>query len=117
MVGVPLTLQLHLMHVDGVDNKVADCLSCYYKNDMSDESHPEHIYVNTDVRLDPDGELLPTNRKTAAMRQSNHLVKKREAQIIDSKEMNDSARRALPEVAPPSIDGEDILVTAMTAQP
>jgi hypothetical protein len=69
-----------IMHVDGVDNKVADCLSCYYKNDMGDESHPERIYVNADARLDPDGELLPTNRymelKTAATRQSNHLVKR-----------------------------------------
>jgi RNase H-like domain found in reverse transcriptase/Reverse transcriptase (RNA-dependent DNA polymerase) len=62
-----------IMHVDGVDNKVANCLSCYYENNTGDESHPEHIYVNADARLDPDGELLPTHRymelKTAATRQ------------------------------------------------
>ena len=50
-----------VMHVDGVDNKVADCLSHYYENDMSDDNHSENTYVNTDIRLDPDGELLPTD--------------------------------------------------------
>ena len=48
------------MHVDGVDNKVADCLSCYYENDMSDDAHSGNTYVNADIWLDPDGELLPT---------------------------------------------------------
>jgi RNase H-like domain found in reverse transcriptase len=43
-----------IMHVDGVNNQVADCLPHYYEDDMCDESHPEHIYVNADVILDPD---------------------------------------------------------------
>jgi hypothetical protein len=106
------------MYVDGVDNKVVDCLSHYYKNNTGDKSHPEHINVNADVRLDPDCELLPTDRymelKTAAMRWSNHLVKKREARILESEEMNDSAWRALLEVAL-SIDDEDITVTAASS--
>jgi hypothetical protein len=89
------------MHINGVDNKVADCLSHYYKNDKGDESHPEHIYMNTGVKLDPDGELLPTDRymelKMAAMRRSNRLAKNKEACIVESEEMNDSPRRALPE--------------------
>jgi hypothetical protein len=83
------------MHVDGVDNKVADCLSHYYENDTGDESHPEHIYVNTDARLDPDRELLPTDRymelKTVATRRSNRLAERKEAQTVESKEMNDSS--------------------------
>jgi hypothetical protein len=70
-----------IMHVDGVDNKVADCLYRYYENDTGNESHLEHIYVNADVRLDPDGELLPTDRymelKTAATRRSNRPAEKR----------------------------------------
>jgi RNase H-like domain found in reverse transcriptase len=78
-----------IMHIDGVENKVADCLSCYYENDTGDKSHLEHIYMNADARLDPDSELLPTDRymelKTAATRWSNHLIKKREAQILESK--------------------------------
>jgi RNase H-like domain found in reverse transcriptase len=48
-----------IMLVDGVANKVADCPSPYYENDTGDESHLEHIYVNADVILDPDGELCP----------------------------------------------------------
>ena len=49
------------MHVDGVDNKVADCLFCYYENNTSDDNHSENTNVNTDIRLVPDGELLPTD--------------------------------------------------------
>jgi RNase H-like domain found in reverse transcriptase len=106
-----------IMHVDGVDNKVANCLSRYYENNMGDKSHPEHIYMNTDVRLDPDGELYPTDRymelKTAATRRSNHLVEKKDARIVESEEMNDSTRRALPEETPLSMDDEDTMVTAV----
>ena len=51
-----------IMHVDGVDNKVADCLSRYYENDMSEDNHSENTYVNADITLDPDGELLPTDQ-------------------------------------------------------
>ena len=51
-----------MMHIDGVDNKVADCLSRYYETDMSEDNHSESTYVNMDIRLDPDGELLPTDR-------------------------------------------------------
>ena len=50
-----------IMHVDGMDNKVADCLSRYYENDMSEDNHSENTYVNADIRLDPDGKLLPTD--------------------------------------------------------
>ena len=51
-----------IMHVNGVDNQVADCLSHYYENDMSEDNHSENTYVNADIRLDPVGELLPTDR-------------------------------------------------------
>ena len=66
------------MHVDGVDNKVADCLSHYYENDTSEDNHSENTYVNADIRLDPDGELLPTDHYTelraAATRWSKQLA-------------------------------------------
>jgi Integrase zinc binding domain len=35
--------------------------------------------------------------KTAATRWSSHLAKKKQAQVIESEEMNDSAQRALLE--------------------
>jgi hypothetical protein len=53
--------------------------------------------------------------KTAVTRWSNCLVEKREAQILESEEMNDSAQNALPEVALPSIDDNDITVTAASS--
>jgi Integrase zinc binding domain/RNase H-like domain found in reverse transcriptase len=108
-----------IMHVDGVNNKVADCLSRYYENNTGDEDHPEHIDVNADARLDPDGKLLPTDRymelKTAATRRSSRLPEKKEARIIESEEMNDSAQRVLPEDTPPLKDDDDILVTAASS--
>src|SRR5882762_3005598 len=47
-----------IMHVPGVTNKVADCLSRYYENDRYDEIHESHHYVSADVRLDPNYEDL-----------------------------------------------------------
>ena len=66
------------MHVNGIDNKVVDCLSHYYENDTSEDNHLENTYVNADIRLDPDGKLLLTDRytelHTAAPRWSKHLA-------------------------------------------
>ena len=68
-----------IMHVDGIDNKVTDCLSHYYENDMSKDNHSENTYVNVDIRLDPDGKLLPTDcymeLHAAATRRSKRLAK------------------------------------------
>ena len=47
------------MHVPGKLNKVADLLSHYYSDDMSEDKHPPHTFMNADARLDPDGETLP----------------------------------------------------------
>jgi hypothetical protein len=61
---------------------------------------------------------LHTNRymelKTAATRRSSHLAEKKEARIVESEEMNDSAQRVLPEETPPSED-DDIAVTAASS--
>ena len=88
------------MHVDGVDNKVADCLSHYYENDMSDDTHSENTYVNADIWLDPDGELLPTNcymeLHAAATRPSKHLAKRQESCHIKAKILNASDKKSLP---------------------
>jgi len=45
------------MHVPGVTNKVADCLSVLW-NDQYDEIHESHHYVSGDVWLDPNYEDL-----------------------------------------------------------
>ena len=74
------------MHVDGIDNQVADCLSHYYENDMSEDNHLENTYVNADIRLDPDGKLLPTDHymelRAAATRRSKQLTKRQESHHI-----------------------------------
>src|SRR3977135_4023995 len=81
------------LHVDGVDNKVADCLSRYYESDNPGEIHPAHIYINADVRLDPEGELLPVDRfvelrVNATKRFSKRIADKVEQRVLDSEEMN-----------------------------
>ena len=48
-----------IQHVDGTDNHVADCLSCYYEADGPEDHHPDHDFVSANTKLDPDGELLP----------------------------------------------------------
>ncbi|KAJ7182651.1 hypothetical protein C8R43DRAFT_940774 [Mycena crocata] len=42
------------MHVPGTQNKVADCLSRYYKNDTSEDVYGPYDFVRADVRLDPE---------------------------------------------------------------
>ena len=88
------------MHIDGVDNKVADCLSHYYENDMSDDTHLDNTYINADIQLDADGELLPTNRyaelHAAATRWSKCLAKRQEFHHIEAKILNAGDKKSLP---------------------
>jgi hypothetical protein len=51
-----------ITYVKGELNKVADCLSCYFKNDTMDKAHEVHDYVRVDTEMDPLGEDLPTYR-------------------------------------------------------
>ena len=89
-----------IMHVDGVDDKVADCLSCYYENDMSEDNYSENTYVNADMRLDPDGELLPTDHYmelcAAATRWSKQLAEWQESLHIEAEILNAGAKQSLP---------------------
>ena len=88
------------MHIDGIDNKVADCLSRYYENDMSEDNHLENTYVNVDIRLDPDGELLPTDHymelHAASTRQSKRLTERQESHHIEAKILNAGDKQSLP---------------------
>ena len=52
-----------VIHVEGITNIVADTLSRYYKDTEDTKAMPRHRYVNIDVRLDPQGENLPIDRK------------------------------------------------------
>ena len=89
-----------IMHIDGIDNKVVDWVSRYYENDTSEDNHLENTYVNVDIKLDPDGELLPTDCYTelraAATRQSKRLTKQQESHHIEAKILNASDKQSLP---------------------
>ena len=89
-----------IMCIDGIDNKIADCLSHYYENDMSDDNHSKSTYVNADIRLDPDGKLLPTDCYTelhaTATRQSKCLAKRQESHHIEAEILNAGDKQSLP---------------------
>ena len=103
------------MHIDGINNKVVDCLSCYYENDMSDDNHSENTYVNADIRLGPDGELLPTDHymelRAAVTRWSKPLAKRQESRHIEAKIINASDKQSPPSEDTSSTDD----VTAIAA--
>jgi len=100
MVGVLSCFNFDIIHVNGVKNKVADCLSHYYEYDTKDNKHPADVNVNADVWLDPDGELFPTDCymeiHTAVTSQSKCLTKQKEQQVTESETMNGGRQRSTP---------------------
>ena len=86
----------------------------YYENDTSDDDHLENTYVNADIRLDPDGKLLPTDRYiescAAVTRRSKHLAKRQESHHIEAKILNASDKQS-----PPSENTSSTDVTAIAA--
>ncbi|KAG5220179.1 ribonuclease protein [Salix suchowensis] len=60
--GVLSRFRFEIKYVKGVLNKVADCLSRYYSEDTPQDVHPKSEYVNADVRIDPDHDLLSWER-------------------------------------------------------
>ena len=43
-----------ICYVKGINNKVVDALSRYYKSDTSEDVHGLNEYVNADIRVDKD---------------------------------------------------------------
>ena len=50
-----------ITYVKGEYNKVADCLSRYYESDMAADMHEYHNYVQADLKIDPNGDDLPSS--------------------------------------------------------
>ena len=82
---------------------------------MSKNNHLENTYVNTDIRLDPDGKLLPTDHHielcAAAPRWSKHLAERQESRHIEAKILNAGDGQSPPSKDTPSIDD----ITAIAA--
>jgi hypothetical protein len=49
-------------YVPGKLNKVTDLLLRYYLVDTPRDKHPDHVYKNVDVCLDPESEMLPAEQ-------------------------------------------------------
>ena len=75
--------------------------------------HPDHDFVSADMKLDPDGELVPIKRyaemRTAATRRSTHLAEKAEQWVLDSDQMNNQVDDA---VADPDSDDDPPVFTS-----
>jgi hypothetical protein len=101
--------------VDGVENKVADCLSHYYENDGPNDTHLDKEFVTADACLDPEGKLQPIDwcieLRTAAVSCSQCLQECVEQQVLKSNNMDaeSSASRNKPSPKILNIDDEDIL--------
>ncbi|KAG6882787.1 hypothetical protein C0995_013753 [Termitomyces sp. Mi166 len=54
--------QFDITYVKRELNKVADCLSRYFKSDTIDDVHNVYDYVQADKWIDPEGEDLPLHR-------------------------------------------------------
>ena len=52
----------NITYIKGDLNKVADCLSCYYKSDNTQDVHMYNEYVRADAHIDPAEEDLPAQR-------------------------------------------------------
>ena len=82
---------------------------------MSEDNHSENTYVNADIRLDPDGELLPTDHymelHAAAARWSKQLTEWQESRHIEAEILNASDKQSPPSEDTSSADD----VTAIAA--
>lgn len=105
---------LKIVHVEGVQNKVADCLLQYYENDTPDEIHPPQVYVNTDLRLDPNMDELPKLRKkeidNKVMLCALHEVE--EDQVQEAAAMEDTSEAQLVKSRSPEVTVKDALTSS-----
>ena len=82
---------------------------------MSKDNHSENTYVNADIRLDPDGKLLPTDcymeLHAAVTRWSKRLAKQQESCHIKAKILNAGDKQSPPSEDTSSADD----ITAIAA--
>jgi len=101
-----------IVYMKGVENKVANCLSRYYKMEGGEEVQNKCVnWANADVRLDPEGDDLPHDQlrelRLALMRasqdnvrHSNRLHGKREDRCIEAAELCEHTELSRERTAP-----------------
>jgi RNase H-like domain found in reverse transcriptase len=95
-----------VMHIPGKQNKVADCLSCYYENNRYDEVHEPHHYVSADVCLDPNSE-----EHLKGLLFAQQLHNQNEDHIVEAETMAKAAHLVdIPEAINPQDDIHDMTV-------
>ena len=116
-----------IVYVKGVENKVANCLSCYYEMEGGEGVQNECVdWANTDVRLDPEGDDLPQDRlrelRLASMRASQHDVRrsnrlhgKQEDCRIKAAELREHAEPSRERTAP-ACTSEDLTLLESAGQ-
>ncbi|KAJ7154820.1 hypothetical protein C8R46DRAFT_911381, partial [Mycena filopes] len=87
-----------IFHVEGVQNKVADCLSRYYENDTPEDHYEADDFVNADARLDPDLEFMTRLREEELRASQISLLARRvtepvEARVTEAEELEKYAER------------------------
>ncbi|KAJ7440664.1 hypothetical protein B0H11DRAFT_1750598, partial [Mycena galericulata] len=85
-----------ITHVEGIQNKVADCLSRLYENDTANDQYSPYDYVSADARLDPDLEDMTRLRAAELQSEDPILFARRirhpiEDRIIEAQELHDNA--------------------------
>jgi hypothetical protein len=90
-----LRFDFEIEHVEGIQNKVADCLSRLYENDTPEDLYDAHDYVSADIRLDPEMEDM-TRLRTAELLQEDPVLLARhpiEDRVIEAQELHSHAEK------------------------
>jgi hypothetical protein len=89
-----------IVHIPGDQNRVADCLSRYYSNDNVKTPRKQQEYVTIDLRLDPEGEDLPGDRRSElhhlrinAARRRRELNDARSERAFEAQELEDAVHQ------------------------
>ncbi|KAK0488063.1 hypothetical protein EDD18DRAFT_1360020 [Armillaria luteobubalina] len=99
-----------ITYIKGDNNKVADCLSRYYKNDTWEDMHNMDDYIQADTHINLNGDDLPPSRlqevhdkviEICAMQDVIHkhsqgLQEKKEIRDTKALEMADAAEKEQP---------------------
>ena len=82
------------IHVDGMQDQVADGLSCYYEYNTIEDEYPFSEFIKADEILDPDGDLAPIQRfieiRNNAIRRSQRLQERTPTARLESQMLNET---------------------------